>query len=370
MSLTSFLINQMERGRVPDAITRAGIRHLCQRRLRNETQRAAGLAQEPAAAFAALMNSEPVAPVPEKANEQHYEVPAEFFALVLGEHRKYSGCSWAQGTNDLDTAEAASLAQVCERAELRDGMDILELGCGWGSLTLWMAARYPNAAITAVSNSASQRQSIMQRAEERGLYNVQVITADMNEFAIDRQFDRVVSVEMFEHMRNHRELLSRVAGWLRPEGRLFIHIFCHRTLPYAFEGLNDADWMSQHFFTGGIMPSFDLLHQYDENFTVVQDWWLAGTHYQKTAEAWLRKIDANRDEVQRILADVYGEADAARWYHRWRIFFMACAELFGLRDGAEWGIGHYLLEPVHTARSDDASSVPSRPQAKPQRVLS
>ena len=370
MSATSFIIDQIERGRAPDWVVRAGIRRLCRRRLRSEARLAAARQVSPAAAFVERMNDGPIAPVPEKANEQHYEAPAEFFSLVLGRHMKYSGCFWPAGVDDLSVAEAESLAMVCQRAELGDGMDILELGCGWGSLTLWMAEHYPSSTIVAVSNSASQRRHIMRQASERGLDNVQVITADMNDFDIDRRFDRIVSVEMFEHMRNYRELLGRIADWLRPDGKLFVHIFCHRSVPYAFEARNDADWMSQHFFTGGIMPSFDLLPCFDADFKVARDWWIDGTHYRNTAEAWLRNMDRCRPEVLRIMADVYGPAEAGRWLQRWRIFFMACAELFGLRHGREWGVGHYLLEPKGASLMPRSERGNERRRDEPARAAS
>jgi cyclopropane-fatty-acyl-phospholipid synthase len=283
----------------------------------------------------------PVAPVPEKANEQHYEVPAEFFLGALGRHLKYSSAYWPVGVESLDEAEATMLALTCERADLQDGQEILELGCGWGSLTLWMAEHYPNARITAVSNSASQREFILGRAPG----NVEVITADMNEFDVDRKFDRVVSVEMFEHMRNYDELFRRVARWLKEDGKLFVHVFCHKEHAYPFETEGDDNWMGRYFFTGGQMPSFDLFRSVQDSLALEEAWEVNGTHYGKTSEAWLENLDARRDAVLPVLERTYGRKEAARWFHRWRLFFLACAELFAFRSGKEWVVSHARLIP-------------------------
>jgi cyclopropane-fatty-acyl-phospholipid synthase len=265
---------------------------------------------------------------------------------VLGGHRKYSCCHWSDGTRTLDEAEAESLRITCARAGIGDGMDVLELGCGWGSLTLWMARRHPRSRITAVSNSGPQREFIMDIARREGLDNVRVITADMNEFKTEAQFDRVVSIEMFEHMRNYETLLERIARWLRPDGRLFVHVFAHRSVPYAFETDGSSNWMGRYFFTGGIMPTPDLFGRFGHHLQVDRQWWWDGTHYERTANAWVRNLDARRREVMPILVDTYGPRDADRWFHRWRMFFLACAELFGDRGGEEWGVCHTLLAPV------------------------
>jgi cyclopropane-fatty-acyl-phospholipid synthase len=297
------------------------------------------------------MREAPVALVPELANEQHYEVPADFFAEVMGVHRKCSCCHWTPETRDLGEAERDALRITCERAGLADGMDILELGCGWGSLSLWIAEQFPGSRLLAVSNSNSQREHIKAQASERGLDNIEALTRDMNEFATDRHFDRVVSVEMFEHMRNYGEMFRRIAAWLKPGGRFFMHIFCHRSCVYAFEDRGPSDWMSRHFFSGGIMPSADLPLRFQRDLNLLQQWHWDGTHYEKTANAWLRNMDRNRSRIMPILAETYGSRAAGTWFQRWRIFFMACAELFGHDQGREWFVSHYLFERGIDARA-------------------
>ena len=341
---TRFAINWVEQGLVPDTVIRAGIRRLCEQRLAEVSASDCETASLATEAFARSMEASEIAPVPHLANVQHYEVPAEFFALALGPHRKYSSAWWPAGAENLEQAEAAALAATCEHADLVDGQSILELGCGWGSLTLWMAANYPKSSVTAVSNSHSQRTWILEEAERRGLLNVQVITADMNHFSTGRRFDRVVSVEMFEHMRNWPELFSRVHDWLVPGGRFFMHVFCHRSTPYAFVDGGPADWMSRHFFSGGIMPSDELAPRFQQHMRFMRRWRWDGRHYEKTANAWLANVDARKTEVLAVMARTYGESAAQVWLQRWRIFFMACAEMFGYRDGQEWWVSHYLFE--------------------------
>jgi len=347
-----------DRGWIPDALIRAGIRRLCAERLAEEEAKGPGEVE----AFVERSRREPVAPVPEKANEQHYELPPEFFEIVLGARGKYSCCWWEDGARNLDEAEEHALAITCERARIADDQDILELGCGWGALTLWMAERYPNARITAVSNSAAQRRWIEAKAGVAGLRNVRVLTRDMNDFQIDETFDRVVSLEMFEHMRNHEELLRRVAGWLRPDGSLFVHIFCHRRFAYEYETGSATNWLGQHFFTGGVMPSYDLLARHNRDLRVAEDWYWNGRNYEKTAEAWLRNLDARRDDVLAVMRDVYGPRDARMWLNRWRIFFLACAGLWGYAGGEEWGVGHYRIEPAGApkSRESERAGAPAR----------
>lgn len=343
MTATKSLIALTERGLLPDWAIRLGIRKLSRERLDSLPLEDPAAANSYVLQFLRDMAAAPIALVPEKANEQHYEVPAAFFAKVLGHRRKYSSCLWPDGVETLDEAEDAALAETCAHAELADGQTVLELGCGWGSLSLWMAEKYPNSRIVGVSNSRSQRDSILERAAAKGLGNLDIITCDMNAFNTDRRFDRIVSVEMFEHMRNWSELFTRVAGWLQPDGRFFMHVFCHKSLPYTFEVQDESDWMSRFFFSGGMMPSYDLATLIDSPLHLQKRWQWSGRHYEKTANAWLANMDRHKTELWPILEETYGQDQAQTWWVRWRIFFMACAELFGYRNGSEWPVGHYLF---------------------------
>jgi len=343
-AITALALNLTEQNLLPDFIVRHGIRRLLHERLYRLSKDNCEIRSEVTDAFVRDMCIATIAPVPEKANEQHYEVPAEFFAHVLGPHRKYSSGYWVEDIQTLDAAEAAALNETCRHAELADGQHILELGCGWGSLTLWMAEHYPRSQITAVSNSHSQRRYIESVATTRGLSNIRIITADMNVFDAGAKFDRVVSVEMFEHMRNYELLLQRIHNWLVPGGKLFFHIFCHRDTPYEFVDQNASDWMSRYFFSGGIMPSDNLPLHFQSHLKFQRRWRWNGSHYARTAEAWLQNMDANKQIVWPILEQTYGIDQAGIWWGRWRIFFMACAELFAYDNGQQWWVSHYLFE--------------------------
>ena len=350
---SSTILEWTEQGLVPDSVIRAGIRRLCRQRLKDIAADDIESSAETLNRFVRDMNRSAIALVPELANEQHYEVPAEFFAQVLGPHAKYSCAHWGDRVHSLEEAEAEALRITCEHAGIRDGMTVLDLGCGWGSLSLWIAENYPLCKVTSVSNSAPQRRYIQDQARRRGLRNIEVHTVDMNEFHATRRYDRIVSVEMFEHMRNYRELFSRIHGWLNKDGRFFMHIFCHRSTPYAFEDQGPADWMSRHFFSGGIMPSDDLPLHFQEHLRLVRRHRWNGQHYERTSNAWLAAMDERKAQIMPIMESTYGSGDAAKWFQRWRIFFMACAELFGHDEGREWFVSHYLFERREDAGSHD-----------------
>ena len=339
MSLTEAVARAAETAPIPDALTRLGVGFLVSRARRQLD------AESPAseALFARDMTDFPIAEATDAANAQHYEVPAAFFALCLGARKKYSSCLYPTAATTLDEAEEIALAETCAHAGLADGQDVLELGCGWGSLSLWMAEHYRASRITAVSNSASQRAFIEGEAARKGLTNLTVITADMNDFATGQSFDRIVSVEMFEHMANWRALLERVKGWLADDGRFFMHVFTHRNRPYRFDVSDPDNWIAQHFFTGGIMPSHGLIRHFPDLFEVEQEWRWSGEHYRRTAMDWLANMDANGVAVDAVLKATYG-ADWAVWKRRCRIFFLATAGLFGHQGGKVWGVSHYLLK--------------------------
>jgi len=344
MNPSTLALDLSENGYMPDSIIRRGIRLLIKQRLNeinatNPEHMANDLSQ-----FIYQMNRSPIAIMTSKANEQHYEIPSHFYKHVLGDHQKYSCCYWENSTSSLTEAEELALKKTCENADISDGMSILELGCGWGSLTLYMAQKFPNSHITAVSNSNSQKEHILQVANTRCINNISVITCDMNTFQPENCFDRVVSVEMMEHMRNYQRLYKNIASWLNPNGKLFKHIFVHRSTAYPFDVKDDSDWMSQYFFSGGMMPSDDLPLWFQEDLRMVNRWRWSGSHYQKTANSWLENIDFNADLVLPIVRDIYGENEGEKWLNRWRLFFMACAELFGYNNGNEWWVSHYLFE--------------------------
>lgn len=336
-------IRLAESGVVPDALLRKGIRRLLDRRLE-----AARRSWEKGGLEDVLrrLESEPMAPAPEAANRQHYARPPAFFRRVLGPRIKYSSGYWPAGTDTLAAAEDAMLELTCRRAQIRDGLRILDLGCGWGALTLWIAERYPEARVTSVSNSPEQVRAVRRMAAERGFEGrVRVVGTDVSAFRPEAgSFDRVVSVEMFEHLRDHGRLLARIARWLAPDGRLFVHVFSHRRHPYFFSGESAGAWMGRHFFTGGLMPSHELLPSFDRHMALERAWWLGGRHYARTAEAWLRNLDEARAEAEAILTAA-GEPDPALQVRRWRLFFLSVAELFGYAGGEEWGVSHYRFRP-------------------------
>ena len=338
--MISKLIELAEKGIIPDYFIRQGIVRNCENRLNNENVSNTEKVSTKKQSWIQQMKESPIALVPEKANEQHYEVPPAFFENVLGKHLKYSSGYWPDGVNSLDDSEESMLELSFERAQLADGDSILELGCGWGSLTCYMASKLPNSKITAVSNSKDQKEHIINRCKNQGLDNIEVITADMNDFGTENKYDRVVSIEMFEHMRNYKKLLSKISSWLNDDGKLFIHIFTHQSVVYPFENQGEADWMAREFFSGGMMPSHDLLLHFQDDLIIDDVWSMSGTHYEKTSLAWVNKMDANKDSIMKIFLKTYGD-DAKLWFQRWRIFFMSCEKLFGYNNGSDWGVSHY-----------------------------
>ena len=342
--MISTLIKLSEKKLIPDSIIRYGIRTLLRKRIGSLVSINPETNIQNKIDFIHKMNSSKIALVPELANKQHYEIPANFYKYCLGRHRKYSSCYWEDNTKDLDEAELLSLKLTTQHAKLTNGQNILELGCGWGSLTLWMAKKFPKSKITAVSNSSSQKTHILEQAKKRNLNNISIITEDMNKFNPKTRYDRIVSVEMIEHMRNHRQLFKKINTWLKPGGLFFMHIFVHKTQPYLFEVQDEDDWMSQYFFSGGMMPSEDLPLFFQENLKIIDQWSWSGKQYEKTANAWLANIDSNEAKVMKILEKIYGKNHSKKWFQRWRIFFMSCAELWGYKNGNEWKVVHYLFK--------------------------
>lgn len=338
-----FLLSLAERGLLPDCLIAAGIRALLRRRLRSLYVGGIQAAGEREAALVASLKKSPIAVQTEAANEQHYEVPADFFLSALGRNLKYSSCFYKSASAPLEDAEEAMLSLCVERAEVKDGMRILELGCGWGSMTLFLARRFRSSEIVGVSNSASQREFILAKARTEGLSNVKILTADMNTFDTELRFDRVVSIEMFEHMRNYEKLMAKIGSWLNPGGKLFVHIFSHRQWSYLFETDGAANWMGRYFFTGGIMPSDSLLLNFQQDMCVERHWRVSGRHYERTSRDWVRNMYSSRKEIMPVLARTYGADQAVIWFNRWKMFFMACAELFGFSGGDEWLVSHYLF---------------------------
>jgi len=334
----------IENDKLPDPVLRAGIRKLLKQRLADETVGDEELQQRKFINLVNELKSSPIAVNTANANEQHYELPTEFFQYCLGKNLKYSSGYWNPGVKDIDDSEDDMLALTCKRADLQNGQNVLELGCGWGSLSLYMAAKFPESKFTVVSNSATQKIFIDETAARRGIQNLTVLTADMNTFTIADSFDRVVSVEMFEHMRNYKLLLAKVASFLKPDGKLFVHIFTHKTLAYKYEVIDESDWMSKYFFTGGIMPSNHLFFYFNDDLKIEKHWVVNGTNYGKTSEAWLSNMDKHKKEIMPILENTYGKDQAVKWWVYWRLFYMACAELFNYNKGNEWMVCHYLFE--------------------------
>ena len=330
-----------ERGWIPDPLARFGMRRNIRERIRDEKRGGPDALDARQRAFLESLREGPIAVATDEANEQHYEVPSEFFETVLGPRLKYSCCWYETPGTTLAEAEEAMLAKTCERAGIEDGMRLLDLGCGWGSLALWMAEQYPASRITAVSNSATQRAHIEGRAAERGFGNLEVITANVVEWDTEERFDRVCSIEMFEHMSNWAALLGKAASWLKDDGRLFTHVFCHRDFGYHY--VQGEGWMEKYFFTGGIMPREDQFSRFPEQVLVEDRWWVPGTHYERTCNDWLARQDAHADLVSDICHEAYGAEEATIWVQRWRMFFMACAELFGLDGGETYGVVHTLM---------------------------
>ena len=336
----------LEKDFIPDLLIRQGIRKLLAQRLQEENKGSVEATQNHLNALIAELKKSAIAINTSDANEQHYEVPTKFYQLVLGKYLKYSSGYWNEGVKDINTSEKDMLELTCLRAELTNGMDVLELGCGWGSLSLFMAEKFPNSNFTSVSNSKTQKEYIDSQISLRQIKNLNIITADMNAFSIDKKFDRVVSVEMFEHMRNYQLLLEKVASFMKDDAKLFVHIFTHKDYAYKFEVKDESDWMSKYFFTGGIMPSDHLLFYFNHHLKVQNHWRVDGIHYSKTSEAWLENMDNNKTVIMPLFEETYGKENAVKWWVYWRLFFMACAELWGYKKGSEWFVSHYLFEKV------------------------
>ena len=333
----------VSKGLLPDPLIRKGIQHFIGQRIKQDIGTSVAQMDAKRSAFIEQMKKNPIAIKTNDANDQHYRLPTSFFEYALGPSMKYSCCHW-DNSSSLEEAELEMLDLTITRADISDGQTILELGCGWGAITLAMAERFPNSKIVAISNSPEQRKFILNKAKNKNINNIEVRTHNVAELELSERFDRVVSVEMFEHMRNYPKLLEKIHGWLNPKGKLFVHIFVHRDVPYNFDVKDDSDWMSKYFFSGGIMPSSHLIHYFQDHLKVENYWAVDGLHYQKTARAWLENMDQNKSPIMKILNVHYGKKEAAKWFNYWRIFFMSCEELWKYRNGTEWFVGHYLLK--------------------------
>ncbi|MBX2861280.1 MAG: cyclopropane-fatty-acyl-phospholipid synthase family protein [Vampirovibrio sp.] len=337
----------LESNLVPEPLIRMGIRRMLAQKIQEESYPTDTQRKEALAAFVSELRNCPIAIETDAANDQHYELPPEFFTLVLGPWRKYSSGLWAEGVTTLQQAEEAMLTLYCQRADIKDGQTILDLGCGWGSMSLWLATHYPNAKIVGFSNSNGQREFIESECVARGITNLQIVTgniAEVKDAPAGQTFDRVISIEMFEHMKNYEQLLAKINRWLSPKGKLFVHIFTHKTFAYHYEDTDGTDWLTRYFFTGGTMPSDDLLFHFQEDLAITKHWEVEGTHYQKTANEWLANMHRHRKKILPILAKTYGPENTKKWWVYWRVFFLACAELWGYKHGREWQVSHYLFE--------------------------
>lgn len=338
-----FYDSLLEKNKLPDFLIRIGIRNLLKQRLKDEDMGNPAAQLKHFEKLIADLKNSPIAVNTADANEQHYEVPTQFYQYCLGKHLKYSSGLWNAGVTEIDQSEKDMLELTCERAELKNGQDVIELGCGWGSLSLFMSAKFPESNFTVVSNSRTQKIYIDEQAQQRGIKNLNVITVDINDFSIDKKFDRVVSVEMFEHLRNYEKLFKKISALLKDDAKMFVHIFTHKTFAYKFEVKDDSDWMSKYFFTGGIMPSNNLFSYFNDDLIIKNQWIVNGMHYSKTSEAWLKNMDKHEKEIMPIFEKTYGKENAVKWWVYWRVFYMACAELWGFKNGEEWMVCHYLF---------------------------
>ncbi len=338
------IFNLLEKDIIPDFLIRIGIRKLLRERLAEENKGSKEEQQKHLIEYIKKLQNSPIAIHTKDANEQHYEVPTEFYKYVLGKRMKYSGGYWPTGVNTIGESEDSMLKLSCERAELKDGQSLLDLGCGWGSVSLYVAEKFPNCKITAVSNSKTQKEYIDSVAKEKGFKNINVITQDMNDFMVNEKFDRIISVEMLEHMKNYKKLFEKLSGFLKPEGLFFIHIFTHKEYAYPFEVRDETDWMAKYFFTGGMMPSHNLFLYFQDDLSIRNHWVVNGIHYGKTSEAWLKNMDNHKKQIEPILEKTYGKENLTKWWSYWRLFFLACAELFAYDRGEEWLVSHYLFQ--------------------------
>ena len=332
--ITRFLLSLAESGFIPDELIKIAARRISTRRL-NESNN-----HDNKDAIINALSKGVVAEKTHDANEQHYEVPPEFFKQVLGENLKYS-CSLFENENSLDDAEKSMLDLYIERAEIKNGQEVLDLGCGWGSFSLYVAKKFPNVNITSISNSSDQISYIKNEAQKRGLLNIEAIRMDVNNLKLDNQFDRIISIEMFEHLRNYKLILNSLNELLKPDGRLFIHIFCHKKLTYFYELKNNLDWMTKYFFQGGIMPSMDLFKYFEDELIIINQWDINGNNYSKTCKAWLDNHYKNKRKILDIFKKHYDKPKI--WYNRWRIFFLSCQAFFALNKGNEYFVSQFLL---------------------------